>query len=198
MADAPLHRTFLQKSFPAVLPWQKNAMIFDIPGPRNQNEGTFAKTALYNTTLKGLWFFSNLRTRSFGSDLGIEACGPSCTCHTNSGETTINVQTAEWLGVKFVYVFPFIFRRKQGKHINTFDLGNLRKMPGQSLDNLSIIPEQSREQIVYAFKHRNGSGSNMFMCFPFSETHKQIRPRKCQENAGTVPGQSQYNPGTIP
>ena len=42
----PLCRNFLQKSFPAVLLWQNKAMIFDIPGPQNRDEGTFAKTAL--------------------------------------------------------------------------------------------------------------------------------------------------------
>ena len=35
-----------KKSFPAVLPWQKKAMIFDVPGPKTQNKGISAKTAL--------------------------------------------------------------------------------------------------------------------------------------------------------
>ena len=34
LADVPMYRKIASKrSFPAVLPWQKNAMIFDSPGP---------------------------------------------------------------------------------------------------------------------------------------------------------------------
>ena len=44
-------------------------------------------------------------------------------------------------------------------------------------------------------------GVKLFMCFPFSwEKGKHINkiPRKSQEKAGRVPGQSRDNPGTIP
>ena len=43
LVDVPLYRHFLQKSFAAVLLWQKKAVIFD--NPKNRNKGTFAKTA---------------------------------------------------------------------------------------------------------------------------------------------------------
>ena len=46
LADVPLYRNFLQKVFPAMLPGQKKAMIFDNPGPHKPDEGTFARTAL--------------------------------------------------------------------------------------------------------------------------------------------------------
>ena len=47
----------------------------------------------------------------------------------------------------------------------------------------------------------NGWGSNLFMCcFFLGEKGKHINkfPRKFQENAGTVLGQSWDYPGTIP
>ena len=57
LADAPCTEISSKKSFTAVLPWQKKAMILDIPGPQNQNEGTFDspkrpfyKTALFDTS----------------------------------------------------------------------------------------------------------------------------------------------------
>ena len=46
LADVPLYRNFLKNVFLAVLAWQKAAMTFDVPGPKNWNEGTLAKTAL--------------------------------------------------------------------------------------------------------------------------------------------------------
>ena len=53
----------------------------------------------------------------------------------------------------------------------------------------------------FAGLSRKWVGVKLFMCFPFStgkrETHKTI-PRKSQEKAGRVPGQSRDNPGTIP
>ena len=42
----PCTNISFRSSFSAVLPWQKKAMIFDIPGPKNRGEGTFAKTTL--------------------------------------------------------------------------------------------------------------------------------------------------------
>ena len=43
---SPVPRSPPKKSFPAVLPRQKKAMIFDVPGPQNGNEGAFSKTTL--------------------------------------------------------------------------------------------------------------------------------------------------------
>ena len=44
-------RCSLQKSFLAMLPWHKKAMIFEFLDAKNQNEGTLAKTAFYKTAL---------------------------------------------------------------------------------------------------------------------------------------------------
>ena len=67
LADVPVYRNFQKKkqkkTFPPMLPWQKTAMSFDIPG-QTQNEGTFAKTALsQNRSLV------SARNHSVGSNL---------------------------------------------------------------------------------------------------------------------------------
>ena len=46
LADVPYIEICSKISFPAVLPWQKKNYYFHVPGPKNQNEGTFVKTAL--------------------------------------------------------------------------------------------------------------------------------------------------------
>ena len=47
----PCTKNFLQRVFPCSAILAENAMIFDIPGPPNRNEGTFAKTTLYKAAL---------------------------------------------------------------------------------------------------------------------------------------------------
>ena len=46
LADVPLYRNFLQKGFRCNATLREENYDFDIPGPKNRNEGTFAKTAL--------------------------------------------------------------------------------------------------------------------------------------------------------
>ena len=46
LADVPLYQNFLQKSLPAVLPWQKKTMFFDIPGPQKLERGHIRQNRL--------------------------------------------------------------------------------------------------------------------------------------------------------
>ena len=77
MADVLLYRNFLQKVFPcSILPWHKKATIFEIfMDLQNQNDGTFAKTALnYETALNCLL----LSLESFvpASNFALQTCKP--------------------------------------------------------------------------------------------------------------------------
>ena len=46
LADVPLYRNFLKKSSPAMLPGQKKAMFFEIPGPRKTGTRVHSENCL--------------------------------------------------------------------------------------------------------------------------------------------------------
>ena len=90
--------------------------------------------------LRQIYAARPLRTHPFSQFLTLWIRPPSA---QKSGEKeTININnfsglSRERVGVKFVYVLPFSWgRRETQKKI----LGNLRKMPGQSRDNPGTIP----------------------------------------------------------
>ena len=94
LADVPPYRNFLQKSFPAVLPWQKNAMsaamTFNIPGPQEPDDPRppFCKTALLFPLDKWLgWegLVRNTATKTTHNACVLSAqCSSMCVWHEGS------------------------------------------------------------------------------------------------------------------